>query len=134
MTGKTSKRPVKQTRSTRKLIIAEESAGYGSAGIVLYKAPDGTINLDVRLEKETLWLNLNQMADLFNRDKSVISRHLQNVFKEGELEQKATVVKVATVQTEGERTVTRQVEYYNLDAILSVGYRVNSKRGTQFRI
>jgi len=102
--------------------------------IVLYQAPDGTVELDVRLERESIWLSLNQMAELFNRDKSVISRHLRNVFKEGELEQEATVAKNATVQREGGREVVREIEYFNLDAVLSVGYRVNSKRGTQFRI
>ena len=94
----------------------------GSRGeMVLYRAPDGSVELDVRLEKENIWLNLNQMAELFDRDKSVISRHLRNVFREGELEREATVAKNATVQTEGGREVTRQVDYYNLDAIISVG-------------
>jgi prophage maintenance system killer protein len=81
-----------------------------------------------------VWLTLNQMADLFGRDKSVVSRHLRNIFVTNELSRKATVAKNATVQIEGDREVTRTVEYYNLDAIISVGYRVNSKRGTQFRI
>ncbi len=102
--------------------------------IVIYHAPDGGVALDVRLEEETLWLSLNQLAALFDRDKSVISRHLNKVFKEKELEREATVAKFATVQTEGDRLVRRDVEYFNLDAIISVGYRVNSKRGTQFRI
>jgi death-on-curing family protein len=102
--------------------------------VVLYQAADGTVSLDVRLERESLWLSLNQIAALFERDKSVISRHLRNIFKEGELERQATVANYATVQVEGERTVTRLVEFFNLDAIISVGYRVNSKRGTQFRI
>jgi len=102
--------------------------------IVLYQAPDGTVELNVRLERESVWLTLNQMAELFDRNKSVISRHLHNVFKEGELERNATVAKYATVQNEGVRAVIRQVEFFSLDAIISVGYRVNSKRGTQFRI
>lgn len=102
--------------------------------VVVYEAPDGKVRVDVRLERDTVWLSLGQMADLFGRDKSVISRHLQNVFRSGELERKATVAKNATVQREGGRQVVREVEYFNLDAILSVGYRVNSKRGTQFRI
>jgi len=102
--------------------------------IVLYQAPDGTVALDVRLEQETIWLHLNQLSALLDRDKSVISRHLRNIFNEGELNREATVAKYATVQIEGDRKVTRDVEYYNLDAIISVGYRVNSKRGTQFRI
>ncbi len=102
--------------------------------IVIYQPPDGAAMLDVRLKGETLWLSLNQIAALFERDKSVISRHLSKVFTEGELDRDATVAFFTTVQDEGERTVTRQVEYFNLDAILSVGYRVNSRRGTQFRI
>lgn len=102
--------------------------------IVIYQAPGGETRLDVRLSGETLWLSLNQIAALFERDKSVISRHLRSVFAEGELESESTVAFFATVQSEGDRIVTRQVEYFNLDAILSVGYRVNSRRGTQFRI
>jgi hypothetical protein len=86
------------------------------------------------LDEHTVWLTLNQMAQLFNRDKSVISRHLANVFREGELIQEATVAKNATVQIESGRKVQRSIDYYNLDAIISVGYRVNSKQGTQFRI
>jgi len=114
-------------------VLRDPPASYGDE-IVLYQSPDGSVRLDVRLEKETIWLSLNQMAALFERDKSVISRHLRNVFREGELDRASTVAFFATVQDEGGRQVTRQVEYYNLDAILSVGYRVNSKRGTQFRI
>jgi len=102
--------------------------------IILYQSPDGKAALDVRLKGETLWLNLNQMAGLFERDKSVISRHLRNIYKTGELSRKATVAFFATVQEEGGRQVERQIEYFNLDAIISVGYRVNSRRGTQFRI
>ena len=78
-------------------------------------------------------MSLNQIATLFERDKSVISRHLKSIYKEGELIREATVAKNATVQSEGNREVERTIEYYNLDAILSTGYRVNSKRGTQFR-
>ena len=102
--------------------------------ILLYQTDDGQTRLDVRIEAETVWLSLNQMADLFQRDKSVISRHMGNVFKTGELERKSTVAKFATVQQEGSRKVERRIDYYNLDAIISVGYRVNSIRGTQFRI
>lgn len=105
-----------------------------SGEVVVYEAPDGDVRVDVRVDQETVWLSLNQMADLFGRDKSVISRHLRNVFTTGELERSATVAKYATVQMEGNREVTRDIEYYNLDAIISVGYRVSSKRGTQFRI
>ncbi len=102
--------------------------------IVLYKSKDGSIKLDVQLEKESIWLSLNQLSNLFGRDKSVISRHLRNIFKEGELTRMATVAKNATVQKEGGRSIFRDIEYYNLDAIISVGYRVKSKRGTEFRI
>lgn len=102
--------------------------------IVIYKREDGKSQLDIRLEKETIWLNLNQISALFNKDKSVISRHIRNIYQEKELLRKPTVAFFATVQNEGKRTVTREVEYYNLDVIISVGYRVNSKRGTQFRI
>ena len=102
--------------------------------LVLYKSKDGTIQMDIQLEQETLWLSLNQLAKLFGRDKSVISRHLRNIYKEGELQRTATVAKNATVQNEAGREVVRNIEYYNLDAIVSVGYRVNSKRGTEFRI
>ncbi|MDX8407377.1 MAG: virulence protein RhuM/Fic/DOC family protein [Mariprofundaceae bacterium] len=101
--------------------------------ILIYQTEDGSAVTEVRLEAETLWLSLNQMAELFGRDKSVISRHLRNVFKEGELTREATVAKNATVQQEGEREVIRKIEFFNLDAILSVGYRVNSKQGTRFR-
>lgn len=101
------------------------------AEIVVYEAPDGEVRVDVHLDRETVWLSLNQMADLFERDKSVISRHLRNVFDSGELEREAVVAKNATTAADGK---TYQVELFNLDAILSVGYRVNSKRGTQFRI
>jgi len=94
--------------------------------VILYKN-----RLEVRLEKDTVWLSLSQMAHLFDRDKSVVSRHLKNVFKEHELAEKSVVAKIATTAADGK---TYQVEYFNLDAIISVGYRVNSKRGTQFRI
>lgn len=93
------------------------STGLGE--IVLYRAADGGPALDVRLERDTVWLSLNQLADLFERDKSVISRHLSNVFKEGELERSAVVAKNATTAADGK---TYQVEYFNLDAIISVGY------------
>ena len=102
--------------------------------IVVYEDSAGEVRVDVRLEHETVWLALGQIAALFGRDKSVISRHLRNVFASGELERTATVAKNATVQREGDREVARETEFFNLDAIISVGYRVNSKRGTQFRI
>jgi prophage maintenance system killer protein len=102
--------------------------------VVIYEQRGRRVRLEVRLEGETVWLSLNQMADLFERDPSVIGKHLRSVYASGELERGATAAKSAAVRLEGDREVTRQVEYFNLDAILSVGYRVNSKRGTQFRI
>ncbi|MDD2285161.1 MAG: RhuM family protein, partial [Paludibacter sp.] len=102
--------------------------------IILYRPDELSEHIEVQIDEETVWLSLNQIAQLFDRDKSVISRHLQNIYKEGELTIEATVAKNATVQIESGRKVTREIEYYNLDAILSVGYRVNSKQGTQFRI
>lgn len=101
--------------------------------IVVYQ-PDEVVSLEVRVEKETVWLNLNQIAMLFDRDKSVISRHINNIYKEKELAKISTVAKNATVQIENGRSIVRQLDYYNLDVIISVGYRVKSQRGTQFRI
>jgi len=98
--------------------------------IILYQSDDST-QLEVRIENEMVWLSLNQMSDLFGRDKSVISRHIRNVFAEGELESSSVVAKNATTAIDGK---IYQVEFYNLDVIISVGYRVKSKRGTQFRI
>ena len=109
-----------------------DQSEYGH--IVVYEGAEGDVRVEVRLERDTVWLTLGQMADLFGRDKSVIQRHLANVFRSGELERAATVAKNATVQMEGGRDVVRDLEYFSLDAILSVGYRVNSMRGTQFRI
>lgn len=102
--------------------------------IILYRPNELAEHIEVRIDEETVWLSLNQIAQLFCRDKSVISRHLRNVFQDGELNFESTVAKNATVQIEAGREVKREIEYYNLDAILSVGYRVNSKQGTQFRI
>lgn len=99
--------------------------------LAIFEAEDGQISLSVQLDHETVWLSLDQMAIIFQRDKSVISRHLATVFREGELVRAAVVAKNATTAADGK---TYQVEYFNLDAIISVGYRVNSKRGTQFRI
>jgi hypothetical protein len=102
--------------------------------IVLYRPDELAEHIEVRLEDETVWLTLNQIALLFNRDKSVISRHLRNIYATGELTYDSTVAKNATVQNEAGRMVKRDIEFYNLDVILSVGYRVNSIQGTQFRI
>lgn len=101
--------------------------------IVIYRDNNGEITVDVKLHEETVWLNLNQLSELFGRDKSVISRHIRSIFKEQELEEGATVANFATVQIEGNKTVTRQVSHFNLDMIISVGYRVNSKRAVDFR-
>ena len=102
--------------------------------IVIYQTEDGQTQIDVRLEDDTVWLSQAQMVELFQTTKQNISLHVGNVFKEGELEQEATVKEYLTVQNEGNRKVTRKVKYYNLDVIISVGYRVKSKRGTAFRI
>ena len=96
-----------------------------------------TINqklVEVKYENNTFWLSLNQISELFCKDKSVISRHLKNIFESEELVKDSTVAFFATVQNESNRVVSRQIEYFNLDAIISVGYRINSKQGTQFRI
>ena len=102
--------------------------------VVIYQDKRGEVSLDVSLTDDTVWLNQKQLCTLFDRDKSVISRHIRNIFKEGELEQEATVAKNATVQIEGNRKVVRDVDFYNLDMILSLGYRVNSRKATNFRI
>lgn len=101
--------------------------------LIIFTSADGKISVNAHFDAETAWLSLDQMTELFERDKSTISRHIKNLFEEGELDQSATVAKFATVQTEGSRHVERQIEFYNLDVIISVGYRVKSLRGTQFR-
>jgi len=102
--------------------------------IILYQPNEKTSKIEVRIEEETVWLNRQQIALLFNRDIKTIGKHINNVFKEGELYKNSTVAKFAIVQNEGGRIVERRVEHYNLDVIISVGYRVKSKQGTQFRI
>ncbi len=102
--------------------------------IIIYQTEDGQTQVDVRLENETVWLTQAQMVELFQTTKQNVSLHVGNVFKEGELEQEATVKEYLTVQKEGEGNVSRKVKYYNLDVIISVGYRVKSNRGTAFRI
>lgn len=102
--------------------------------MIIYQTEDGLTKIDVNMQDETVWLSLEQMSDLFQRDKSTISRHIKNIFDEGELVRTSTVAKYATVQNEGNRQVERAIEYYNLDVIISVGYRVKSQRGVQFRI
>ncbi len=105
-----------------------------SGEILLYQTEDGSTRIDVRMEGDTVWLSQRDMAELFQTTKQNVSLHIQNVFDEGELAPAATVKKYLTVQTEGKRQVSREVEHYNLDVIISVGYRVKSQRGTQFRI
>ena len=99
--------------------------------MLIYLSEDGKIKIDVKFENETVWLSLDQMATLFGRDKSTISRHVKNIFEEGELQLSSVVVKFATTATDGKKY---QVDYYNLDVIISVGYRVKSQQGTLFRI
>ncbi len=101
---------------------------------VIYQAKNGAIELSYNKNQQTIVANLNQIADLFGVQKSAISKHLKNIFESGELLQKATVSKMETVQKEGKREVSRSIEIYNLDAIIAVGYRINSKQATQFRI
>lgn len=101
--------------------------------IILYQTQEGEAKIEVRLANETVWLPADQMAELFQRNKSTISRHIKNIYESGELEQDRTVAFFATVQNEGQRKVERNIAYYNLDMIISVGYRVNSHRGVQFR-
>ena len=101
---------------------------------LLYQTPDGDSQIEVKLQNDTVWLSLDQMAELFQRNKSTISRHIKNVLEDGELQEEATIANFATVQNEGTRKVERAIAYYNLDMIISVGYRVHSYRGVQFRI
>lgn len=104
--------------------------GNNKSEIIIYQSEDGLTHIDVKIDNETVWLTLDQMATLFDRDKSTISRHIKNVFDEGELERKSVVANFATTAADGK---TYQVDHYNLDVIISVGYRVKSLRGTQFR-
>jgi len=135
-TAQKNKKPIhikRKNESAGKSLLKEPVAIYGGPGgeVVLYRTEDGLVTLDVHLEDESIWLNLSQISTLFERDKSVISRHLSNIFKYKELNRNSVVAFFATTAADGK---DYQVEYFNLDAILSVGYRVNSKRGTQFRI
>lgn len=101
--------------------------------IKIYKTPDGKTSIEVKLEKETVWLSQKQMAELFDKDSDTIGLHLKNIYNSGELEEYSTTEKYSVVRQEGKRKVKRQIKFYNLDAIISVGYRVNSKRGVLFR-
>jgi hypothetical protein len=100
----------------------------------LYQTEDGVTKVEVRLENETVWLNQSQISELFQTDRTSILKHIKKIYETKELDEQATCAKIAQVQTEGKRTVSREILYYNLDVIISVGYRVNSHRGTQFRI
>jgi hypothetical protein len=100
--------------------------------VVIYE--DGTVALSATVENETVWLSQKQMGELFGKSTKTINEHIGNIFKEGELEKNATIRKFRIVQTEGNREVEREIDFYNLDVIISVGYRVKSKQGTQFRI
>lgn len=113
----------------KELVIEEEGRG----GIVLYQSPDGKTNLDVKLENESVWLTQAQMGILYGVDRTVIVRHVGNIYKTGELDEASTCAKNAQVQIEGVRKVSRTQNFYNLDVIISVGYRVNSKNATVFR-
>ena len=111
---------------TDNLPIAPENSGE----LLLYQTEDGLTRIEARLVNETVWLTQGQMADLFQKDKRTVSEHINNIYDEGELLREATVLKFRTVQYEGERQVSRDLEYYSLDVIISVGYRVKSLRGT----
>ncbi len=106
---------------------------YRKGEIVIYKAADGP-QIDVHMEKDSVWLTQKQMSVLFDKDTDTIGLHLKNIYKEKELEELATTEVSSVVQIEGNRQINRKMRLYNLDAIISVGYRINSKRGTQFRI
>jgi len=121
----------RQIFENRGLVMRGSGQAPLETEFLLYQAENGSIRIEARLQKETLWLSLSQMADLFAIDKSGISRHLKNVFESGELDRSAVVAKYATTAADGK---TYQVEHFNLDAIISVGYRVNSIRGTRFRM
>ena len=101
--------------------------------IIIYQTEDGQTQIDVRLENETVWLTQSQMAELFQTDRTSIVRHINNIYKVEELDRESTCAKIAQVQIEGKRNVKRNIPYFNLDMIISVGYRVNSKRGVKFR-
>ena len=102
--------------------------------IIFYTTNEGKIKIEVFYENETFWLSQKRIAQLFGVDRSVITKHLKNIYESGELDENSTCAKIAQVQTEGNRKVTRDVEFYNLDAVIAVGYRVNSQKATQFRI
>ena len=102
--------------------------------IKIYKAPDGKTEIQVKLDNDTVWLSQKQMAELFDKDSDTVGLHLKNIYDSEELVENSTTEEYSVVRQEGKRNVSRKIEFYNLDAIISVGYRVNSKRGTSFRI
>ena len=117
-------------KTTKQAIIREPLAGYNESTIVIYQSPEG-IRIDVKLERDTVWLTQKQMAELFDTERSVITKHLRNIFLSSELIKNSVSANFALTASDGK---TYQTAFYNLDAVISVGYRVNSKRGTQFRI
>ena len=117
-------------KRTKKYSMDKEDRGQ----VIIYQAKNGETSIEVKLENETVWLDQYQMAELFDTDRTSIVKHMNNIYRTGELDIDSTCAKIAQVQIEGNRTVKRQISYYNLDMIISIGYRVNSKRGTQFRI
>jgi hypothetical protein len=123
----------KRKSTLRKDMLREAAAAYGGPGgeVVLYQTPEGKVTLEVRLEQDTIWLTQKQMSLLFETERSVITKHLRNIFQSGELDEDSVCAIFAHTASDGK---TYQTQYYNLDAVISVGYRVNSKRGTQFRI
>jgi hypothetical protein len=122
-------------RNKPKAMAKKQSpATEGFNEILLYTTPNGKVKVEIYLQNETIWLTQQKIADLFGVERSVVTKHLKNIFEEGELIKEATCAKIAQVQIEGDREVTRNIEFYNLDAIISVGYRVNSTQATHFRI
>lgn len=115
-------------------IIGRKHTMANNSELIMYTTEDGLTKVDVTFDHDTVWLSLDQMAELFQRDKSTVSRHIRHIFEDGELSRNSTVANFATVQMEGLRSVERIIEFYNLDVIISVGYRVKSQRGVQFRI
>jgi hypothetical protein len=105
-----------------------------TSAIQIFTTKDGKTEIEVKLDRETVWLNQYQLEDLFETDRTAINRHISNIYKSEELEEESTCAKIAQVQKKVEREIKHKIKYYNLDLIIAVGYRVNSKRGTEFRI
>ena len=119
--------------SESKAVGTSASAAAPSGEVIVYEASDGAARVDVRVDRDTVWLTQRQMAEVFDTSTDNVGLHVKNIFQDGELEEKATAEDFSVVQTEGQRRVRRNLRHYNLDAIISVGYRVNSKRGVRFR-